>query len=98
MENYKLIVCEQCSNIISVDDNQEPLFTCPVCGTLNDRETSALYKGKVYAISPEIECEIEDPTQDTSFVLEDIDEEVQEALIILLKYGWSIKFKGDKKN
>lgn len=95
---YKLLVCEQCENIISVDDVDKPLFTCPACGTLNDRKRVFTYEGTLIATSNKMNCEIDDPlNKKNGFALSSLPIDVENAITTLLKYGWNIKFKGSQK-
>jgi len=99
---YKLFLCESCENLISVKDNTESTFTCPVCGCINDRIRKDIFVGKLTAISPNVSCESDnDDDENEHFVpltLADLDDEVYEAMIVLLQYGWVIKFEGSKTN
>jgi predicted RNA-binding Zn-ribbon protein involved in translation (DUF1610 family) len=95
--DYKLLLCESCENLISMKDNDKPLFTCPVCGCLNDRIRKTIYEGHLCITGPTVECEIDnDRDEGSPFVITDLDPEVSDALHILMDAGWSIKFKGSR--
>jgi predicted RNA-binding Zn-ribbon protein involved in translation (DUF1610 family) len=95
---YKLAICEGCDNIVSMADNKKDLFTCPVCGCLNERSTVKLYEGEITALSPTIQCEMELDKQDKSgmLLLDNLDENLQDALQTLISCGWKLKFKTKK--
>lgn len=95
---YKLAVCEGCGNLASLEDNKKELWTCPVCGCLNERVTAKLYEGEITAMSPVIQCEMELNTTDRSgmMLVDNLDEDLQNALQTLINCGWKIKFKTKK--
>ena len=95
---YRLAVCEGCKNIVSLQDNKKELFVCPVCGVLNERSTAKLYEGEITAHSPIIQCEMELDNTDQSgmLLLDNLDEDLQDALQILIECGWRLKFKTKK--
>jgi hypothetical protein len=94
----KLLVCEQCENLVSVNDNNEPIFVCPACGTINKRDQSQVYEGFLEIKGPDLECEIEDFDGEDLFTVANLPEEVEYALMVLMKYGWGVKFKGKEKD
>jgi len=96
---YKLLVCEDCDNIIMMEDSKKEIYICPVCGTINNRLPTKEYKGELEVSSPEIICKMSPKTNDTNvpFVIKDVDEDIETALTVLTKYGWKIKFKGKSK-
>jgi predicted RNA-binding Zn-ribbon protein involved in translation (DUF1610 family) len=95
--SYKLLECEQCKNLVSVENDEEKLtYICPACGTINDRTTVIRCKGFIEVTSPEIICKMDKEMQLEELYVEDMDDDLPMALNILLKFGWAIKFKGNR--
>jgi RNA polymerase subunit RPABC4/transcription elongation factor Spt4 len=96
--NYKILYCEDCKNLVSVFDNEDPTFVCPICGLLNDRHRSKKYFGTMNITSPEIKCEMRfDEFDEGTMEVEEMDDEVKQALELLRQNGWVIKFIGTAK-
>ena len=95
---HKLLICEECENIVSVEDSGEPTFICPACGTINDRERIQLYTGSLTIISPKMKCRIGTDEDEGIIGVESADEDLLSALTVLSKYGWSMRFKGERED
>jgi predicted RNA-binding Zn-ribbon protein involved in translation (DUF1610 family) len=94
--DYKLLLCENCENVISVSNIENKVFICPACGTINERNRSNNYIGRLVIESPIVSCQLDDT--DGIIKLKDDNEELITALFTLAKFGWSIKFKGIKND
>jgi len=90
---HKLQICEQCSNLISYKRNRNPVFTCPVCGVINERNISKTLKGNLTITSPDVITTILPEDEGSSMFVKDMNEELEFALSILLKYDFIIIFK-----
>lgn len=93
---YKILICESCDNVVSVHDNNKPTFICPACGTINERDRFKKYRGVLTIVSDEIDCRLDNTDNSGRVGIHDIEEDLAEALSILIKYGWNMKFKGDR--
>ena len=95
---YKIMTCDGCQNIHTVKDTQDPVYICPICGCINRRNTMIKYIGNVGIESPELTCHLEgvEEGNDGIISIPDEDEELTAALMTLVKYGWSLKFRGKK--
>lgn len=93
---YKLLACEDCENVVSVLDNEDDVFICPICGTINDRKRSIMYKGALTITSPDMRCKIGTDEEEGVIGVADADEDLLFALTILGKYGWNMRFKGER--
>ena len=97
MMQYKVLQCEECENLVHVEDDEaKPTFVCPACGTINDRTTTVKCIGNIEVISEELVCNIDKELNMEELLIEGADEDLAFALNILLRYGWKIKFKGNK--
>jgi predicted RNA-binding Zn-ribbon protein involved in translation (DUF1610 family) len=91
---YKLLHCEECDNVVSVEDNKRATFICPACGALNKRERSSAYFGTLSVTSPEMDCELDNTKEEGIISIPDADDDLLGAIMLLSKYGWTMKFKG----
>jgi hypothetical protein len=96
--DYKLLLCEECENVVSCEDIDEPTFICPVCGTINERDRTKFYKGSLTIFSPEMKCKIGTDEDEGIIGLADADEDLLSALTTLTKHGWSMRFKGERSD
>jgi len=95
--SYKLLECEQCKNLVSVENDEAKLtYICPACGTINDRTTTFRCAGIIEITSPEIICKMDKDMRIEELHVENMDEDLSMALNILLKFGWAVKFKGNR--
>ena len=95
--DYKLLSCEECENLVSVEDNGEPTFVCPACGTINDRDRMKSYTGQLVITSEEIKCGLDTDDEESALMIFDAEQEILDALTVLSKYGWTMKFRGNAK-
>jgi RNA polymerase subunit RPABC4/transcription elongation factor Spt4 len=92
---YKLLHCEECDNVVSVKDNNRAIFVCPVCGVLNKRKQTTSYFGKLIITSPQMNCELND-VEEGVISIPNANDDILHAIMILNKFGWSMKFLGTK--
>jgi len=93
METFDIHVCESCTNMISIPHDQEKIFICPACGTINERSIPQEVIGHLEIVSPEFNCEVSlNDDEGGQVVVKDVDIDFEDALAILTKYGFSIKF------
>jgi predicted RNA-binding Zn-ribbon protein involved in translation (DUF1610 family) len=90
---YKTVKCGHCENIISINDNNEKTYVCPVCGSINDRESNKLYSGSISIISNEMKVMMDD-AGNIGIQEDEYNEDLIHALTIMTKYGWGMTFKG----
>jgi len=98
MEEVDIYSCEACEHLVSVKHIKVPTFICPACGTINERLTPEDAVGHLEIKSPKLNCEINVSDEGGQVFVKDVDDDFEEALAILTKYGFSMKFiKHDKK-
>ena len=92
---YKLRHCDSCEHIISISDIQDKIYVCPICGCLNERNNvTKRFRGQIVITSDELVCETQEDEIEADLLFEDTNDEICDALMILVKYGWRMKFKG----
>jgi predicted RNA-binding Zn-ribbon protein involved in translation (DUF1610 family) len=94
---YKFLHCEECDNVVSMEDNKRATFVCPACGSLNKRERSSTYFGRLEIKSPDMDCDLDNTKEEGVISIPDADEDLLSAIMLLSKYGWSMKFIGSAK-
>lgn len=92
--SHKLLLCENCENVVSITNTTSKIFICPACGAINKKDRTANYIGHLVIESTEVNCNLDD--EDGIIKIEDGNEELSAALYTLTKFGWSMKFKGIK--
>lgn len=94
--DYQILECPQCKIMLSVKDDNDQVYACPVCGTLNEKITKKSFHGVLTISSPEeqYEMNMEDGKGMLSFSEGQTD--LKKAVETLIKHGWKMKFQGKK--
>jgi hypothetical protein len=97
MTEYKLQHCENCDHIIYFEPEDDDLiYICPICGNINDVTNLVMMDGTFELQSPQVFIETDEP-ETSELSLELGDDEIDNAIKILLKNGWRLKFFKNKK-
>ena len=93
---HKLLMCEGCGNIVSVNKNHKPTFVCPACGCINTRDRITQREGYIKLVSPKIKGIVNtDDLEQNALIFPTLPVEIQESIMILNNSGWKIIFKND---
>ena len=91
---FNLHYCEVCDNILLMR-KKEKIFPCPLCGCLNESDELDDRKVILRIVSPKMMCE-QDPDNEDTVVLKDLNPELDGAIRVLVENGWTLKFIDDK--
>lgn len=93
MSEFNLQHCTKCENVIFVEPtNEDIIFTCPICGSFEDLPKEITVEGVFKIESPLVMLELSDDAEDSKIELELGDSEVDDALKVLARNGWRLKF------